>query len=801
MRGPIVTIYYTNELIAAVQRAKDGDIIGVAPGDYKFDSEFVFDKCVTIRAKDRKNKPRIEWKGTSMQCRSRAIVLDGIIFVKPLIPDDSPAFLVERGNVLFYNCELSCETGHGIVVQGSGCALLYDTTVVNCVGDSIRVSGEEARCLVDNSRIQRSTKCGINVSGNAQAFIRQSNISANETGILSDTTGTIVVQKCDIIQNKGDGFLIQSTPSLASIFDNKIHHNGNYGLNATCEIPQAINENILDNSIYKNGKSLSKQLGYCEADDDLSFQAIPASAIIKILEYYPFPLKKQLSVHFMTGKCNENTMAPHERQMMKLLYGYFTTEPRKVQLIFSTLDISLIEPVTMTYAIKRGVVPLKHVRALTYRNGDNLFADVQVAAENHATLSAVDLSQCWTLTDVSALEACTNLTMLNLSGSGVYIDSLQPVIPKLTNLKHFKYVGQGEDVENANSWLLKDISTHWSNISHLCVKSQALGNEGAKILFGIQHLHTINLSDNGITHDNNLWELISPNLKAIHLNDNPIGDDAVLTLAENSTLVELHVKRCGVTSRGVSAVLYGNIIKKLSVGGNVINDAAFEGQQESVLTWLNVSHVSGLSSQVIAGLPQLNYLNISHNPRIDLRPILRHLKYLQHLDASYCELFDDDLQATIASQELSTLVLAGNNFTDVSSLVSVPTLTRLKLQSNDLRNEGVAALLKSQYIQELDLAYNLSLDDTCLENIVENTVLASLNLGNCTKLGERAELLLKNVSLTSLQLEHTKVTESILQQFLYGNHTLRRIDLSGISPALVKEIHNKCSHLNEINVH
>ncbi|KAL0487735.1 SNX14 [Acrasis kona] len=91
--NPPIQVLTTSELLAALYKAKDGDVIAISSGVYNI-NDFHIDKSVQLRAKDTRNKPVLVG---DLFCKSRTLLLDHII-----VKGSCKGINVDRGTVLLY---------------------------------------------------------------------------------------------------------------------------------------------------------------------------------------------------------------------------------------------------------------------------------------------------------------------------------------------------------------------------------------------------------------------------------------------------------------------------------------------------------------------------------------------------------------------------------------------------------------------------------------------------------------------------------------------------------------------------
>ena len=257
------------------------------------------------------------------------------------------------------------------------------------------------------------------------------------------------------------------------------------------------------------------------------------------------------------------------------------------------------------------------------------------------------------VTDVSLLSVCTKLTKLDLSDNS--INNISPLvdIPGLTEL----------DLSN-NS--ISDISplVSMTKLTKLDLSNNSI--KSAAALKELTKLTELQLGGNKLGSFSVVAKLSA--LKTLGLNDTGLQDSDLSNLYSLKDLKKLNIEdNIALTESGVSAlqkklpgctIVHSELIKSIELGGK-----SFPSDSETVeATDLGLTDISKVS-----GFTNLKHLDLSKN----------HISSVSAL-------------STLTS--LETLDLSDNKITDVSALHSLTNLRQLWLGGNNLSAEQIDAL-------------------------------------------------------------------------------------------------------------
>jgi Holliday junction resolvasome RuvABC ATP-dependent DNA helicase subunit len=238
-------------LTDALKVASDGSLISVQPGRYT--ENLVLTKMVTIAAQDGPGTVRLSApSGIPVIVMAESAALSGLVI--EALDEESPAVVVEAGQLSVTECELSAaswaamfvrdrgsvtmrasrvsnESGagvvltstvesvlddclferlgtSGVVVAGHGAARMRACAVREAEGNGICLNGH-ARIAIEDTTIVGAVKPGLAVEHQAEATVRRLTVSGTKgIGVYLATTGTATLDDCVVDASAADGVFI-----------------------------------------------------------------------------------------------------------------------------------------------------------------------------------------------------------------------------------------------------------------------------------------------------------------------------------------------------------------------------------------------------------------------------------------------------------------------------------------------------------------------------------------------------------------------------------------------------------------
>ena len=320
-----------------------------------------------------------------------------------------------------------------------------------------------------------------------------------------------------------------------------------------------------------------------------------------------------------------------------------TRQSFRLTLLFLLICLSI--PLTATAQVVN--IPDPNLRAIIEDElGKAPGAIITVA--DLATLTELDASNTG-ISDVTGLEAATNLKTLDLSGE-IIADSFI----------------------NSNS--ISDISSIAAliNLTKLRLADNSISDISA--IVGLTNLEFLNLRNNSISDISPLTGLTQ--LIHLHLGDNSISDISAIERLNNLTILWLH----GNSISDISAIEELNNLTILSLGNNSISDISpLAGLTQLTRLHLGDNSISDIST--IEGLNNLTWLLLYGNSISDISAIER----LNNLTILF--LFDNsisDISAIEGLTNLAYLDLSNNSISDISAFEGVNYLAGLELYDNSI---------------------------------------------------------------------------------------------------------------------
>ena len=200
-----------------------------------------------------------------------------------------------------------------------------------------------------------------------------------------------------------------------------------------------------------------------------------------------------------------------------------------------------------------------------------------------------------------------------------------------------------------------------------------IGNAGAVAIAEVETLEELDFH-NGLSgyddYENHIGpsgikSLASSTLKKLNLSGNPVGNDGIVYLANNSTIVELIVDDCEISSKGIKEFFKINTTtKKASFRVNNIGDDGLSTiHLNHTIEELDLSlcGISDLGAQFIAANDSLIHLQLNENKiqNTGALALAKHKK-LSNLDVGGCEIGDIGAQGLAENKTFLYLNLHGN---------------------------------------------------------------------------------------------------------------------------------------------
>ena len=253
------------------------------------------------------------------------------------------------------------------------------------------------------------------------------------------------------------------------------------------------------------------------------------------------------------------------------------------------------------------------------------------------------------ISDLTGLEAATNLTLLELGGESV-------------------------DGQFINSNAISDLSplARLTNLTELWLWNNAISD--ISVIGGLTNLEALDLGNNFITGISSLTGLT--NLAILGLHTNNITDVSTIAGLTNLTLLWLHNN--SITDISALAGLIN--LTDLGLHTNNISDiSAIAGLTNLTRLGLHNNSISDISP--IAGLTNLTELVIYNNPISDISALagLINLTYLGSYNNSI-----SDISPLAGLTNLTRLWLTVNSISDISPLAGLTNLTELWLFGNSI---------------------------------------------------------------------------------------------------------------------
>lgn len=147
------------------------------------------------------------------------------------------------------------------------------------------------------------------------------------------------------------------------------------------------------------------------------------------------------------------------------------------------------------------------------------------------------------------------LTELNLSGQGITDEDIVKLVTALKNNTHLKKLNLNANKEFNKIQTAKDRIKDFAETGQIPANENYITAKGAALL-----------AQTKLTH--------------VYLDHNPIGDEGAISLAQNTNLIELTIRNCNLTLRGISAFLNHPAIQELWYQNNPLTNFSIENEDE-----------------------------------------------------------------------------------------------------------------------------------------------------------------------------------------------------------------------------
>ncbi|MEG4129157.1 leucine-rich repeat domain-containing protein [Microcoleus sp. Pol1B3] len=363
--------------------------------------------------------------------------------------------------------------------------------------------------------------------------------------------------------------------------------------------------------------------------------------------------------------------------------------------------------------------------------------DPEAAEQILSSMTTLNLSYNYLITDISSLGSLTNLTTLNLSYNYRITDISS--LGSLTNLKILILDSNG----------ISDISFLGSltNLSTLNLRLNQITD--ISFLGSLTNLTTLHLSYNKITDISFLGSLT--NLTTLYLGYNYRISD-ISSLGSLTNLTELGLDYNRITDISFLGSLTN--LTTLYLGNNQISDISFLGSLTTLTTlYLGCNRITDIS--FLGSLTNLTTLNISSNQISDIS-FLGSLTNLTTLDLGSNQISDISFLGSLTN--LTTLDLGSNQISDISFLGSLTNLTTLNISSNQISDISFLGSLTN--LTTLDLDNNQITDISALRSLTNLTELI-LDSNPITALCVLGELAQKHLTLSTKPVNGEKATAAV----------------------------------------
>ena len=329
------------------------------------------------------------------------------------------------------------------------------------------------------------------------------------------------------------------------------------------------------------------------------------------------------------------------------------------------------------------------------------------------------------ITDLTGLEAATNLTRLNLDNNSISDIS---ALENLTNLTSISLSGNSiADISPlvANTGLgrgdMVDVTDNPLNDAAINTHIPALQSRGVTVDFSVNipdsNLHNAIWNDLGYLPDGSIPASKMANLTKLEAPNANIRDLTGLEYATNLTALFLE----GNSISDISPLAGLNNLTQLHLWDNAISDISPLAGLTN-LTWLVLADNAISDISPLAELTNLTELYLGGNSISDTSPV-EGLTQLTRLDLDSNAI--SDISAVAGLTNLTALFLEGNSISDISPLAGLNNLTQLYLWDNAISDISPLANLTS--LEDLQLGVNAISDISPLANL---TSLENLSLWN-----------------------------------------------------------------------
>ena len=345
------------------------------------------------------------------------------------------------------------------------------------------------------------------------------------------------------------------------------------------------------------------------------------------------------------------------------------------------------------------------------------------ALSSLTNLTVLDLSGTG-VSDISALSGLTNLTELYLAYTGI-LDAHLSVLSVLTKLQTLDLSYNSISNISVLSGLtnLDSLNLYYCNISDLAplVENMGLGSEdyvnvGNNSLSGESlDTHIPALQARGVEVEakgsGTTVTILDANLRAVIADSLGKAHNEPITQAEMETLTYLEAPNKHI--RDLTGLEFATNLQWLGLGGEWLPDS----------TWVNNNEISDISA--LSSLTNLTVLDLSGTGVSDIS-MLSSLTNLTDLYLASNGVLDISVLSSLTN--LTVLDLSSTSVSDISVLSRLTNLTALYLANTGIWDAHLFLLSVLTKLQTLDLSYNNISDISALSGL---TNLKWLNLYYC----------------------------------------------------------------------
>lgn len=294
-------------------------------------------------------------------------------------------------------------------------------------------------------------------------------------------------------------------------------------------------------------------------------------------------------------------------------------------------------------------------------------------------------------------------------------------------------------------------------------------------------LDTLYAAENHFTAAGALTIAKCTQLVAVDMNDNQIGDEGVIALANNPKLTDFYVDFTGIGIKSAAVFANNNHLKKLIVSNNYQFDdnSAVMLAKNTSITELDISNtpITATGLNAINKMSQLVDLiagNIHLNDGIG---DIATSSTLSGLYVNHSQLHLKDIEALAANTSITSLDISANEIGDAAAIAIAKNKTLLNLRciGNHITDDGAVALAQMHSLRFVNLDVN-AVGDKGAAAIAAMPNLEVVSL-DYNKVGDAGAIALaKNVKLQNIYLYDNDIQNDGAIAFSY-NTTLYLLDL------------------------